>query len=875
MRCIIASVADNSYPWENNCTKSFVLLLKVVVETTERLSAGTFKKCDMHIHSSSCYSRSYGKSEFFNALADSELDVVAVTDHNSVDVQLLSELKNVLAEKNKTLIGGVELNVKLHPDTIEIHKLTPGKGSKGEYFHAIVWFSMENAASMAQVITHLFEECLITEKGELCDNEPAIQMQSPKSFSKMTEGKAIFLEKFQEKAAAIPHFFIPHENKDRSLSDYLPNKYPKNLAFKDRLFYYSSAMAVEGGAKSRKSISANMAKELRTTVAALFFSDALTIKEIGSCFTWIDFDGDLDSLLLAISDPESRIKTSDECPELPQTNTESFLESVSFNTRVDGNTDNEHQITLRFSPGYNGIVGSRGSGKSMLACLLANKGVDTYSQFVNVDSVKFKMRNGVLTSNRPQCLYLGQGELEEIYKSGKYESIPFLGERVSPLKERAEKESEQAANRLNDLLDLAKQLLKAFCAEYQNAPLRINHLDTAIPSGITIEEPSLPEGDEPQVTDAKKSLEDTALELKASLTSLSSIKFKASYPEDNALFEALEAEMRAIQADMQTIIERIGRFSNNLGRIDQSWFSSRKELLSLLSEILKKYNNSSGSTTLTQYQKQTKDAAIFFSDLLSLRMSLKYLDEEAKAAYEKMHEPFEPIKLQNDDELIEIAIYYEDDSSYDDKLEDLLGTSSNKDMQALVEAFLRQTDSASMHKLFDGRKFKSCRQGDLQAHYEKYFDLAKTSICGAGNLKTQVKIAGEPIDSMSPGTKAQALLKLFLSDSIASGQWTYVVIDQPEDNLDVATIKEFLIDRLKQLKLNVQFFVVSHSAPVIVNGDARTIVVCNNDNKEIEYTFGVMNDNSIKQSIADVLDGGERYLKMRLNKYNFQVGDNS
>lgn len=34
-----------------------------------------------------------------------------------------------------------------------------------------------------------------------------------------------------------------------------------------------------------------------------------------------------------------------------------------------------------------------------------------------------------------------------------------------------------------------------------------------------------------------------------------------------------------------------------------------------------------------------------------------------------------------------------------------------------------------------------------------------------------------------------------------------------------------------------------------------------------------MNDVAIKQKIADVLDGGERYLKMRLNKYNFQVGD--
>lgn len=101
----------------------------------------------------------------------------------------------------------------------------------------------------------------------------------------------------------------------------------------------------------------------------------------------------------------------------------------------------------------------------------------------------------------------------------------------------------------------------------------------------------------------------------------------------------------------------------------------------------------------------------------------------------------------------------------------------------------------------------------------------------------------------------------------------YIVLDQPEDNLDVATIKDFLIDRLKKLKLDIQLFVVSHSAPVIVNGDVRNIIVCENDDYSFNYAHGAMNDRAIKQKIADVLDGGERYLKMRLNKYNFQVGD--
>ena len=144
---------------------------------------------------------------------------------------------------------------------------------------------------------------------------------------------------------------------------------------------------------------------------------------------------------------------------------------------------------------------------------------------------------------------------------------------------------------------------------------------------------------------------------------------------------------------------------------------------------------------------------------------------------------------------------------------------------------------------------------------------------GASDLRTVISIGGQPIDTMSPGMKAQALMKLFLDDKVAEGEAMYIVIDQPEDNLDVATIKDFLVERIKSLKLNVQFFVVSHSAPVIVNGDARTVVVCESNDGIIRYSSGPMNDQKIKQKIATVLDGGERYLKMRLNKYNFQVGD--
>lgn len=849
------------------------MLRRVVVETAiERLSRGTFKKCDMHLHSSSCYSRSYSKDAFFKALVDSDLDVAAVTDHNSIDASLLFELESKLAENSKALIGGVELNVKLQEDTIKRHHLTLGKGSKGEYFHAIVWFELKDATAMSEIVDRLFNEDS-RDKGNTDDNDSTHRTMSRKELSALTKGKAIYLEKFQEEAAAIPHFFIPHENKARSLSDYLPNDSPANRDYKDRLFYYSHAMAVEGGEKSRRRISAGIADELRTTVAALLFSDAKTVETIGSRFTWIDFDGDLDSLLLAISDPESRIRTSDKCPEPPQTNTDSFLESVSFNTCVNGDPCAGKTITLLFSPGYNGIVGSRGSGKSLLACLLANRGLDAYSEFVDADSVRFMRHGGIPTHNRPQCLYLGQGELEDIYKGGKYEEIPFLREHISPLKDKAKQESSEAKARLKTLIGLSNKLFEAFCSKYRSGAIRIDHLDTETPSGITLRTPHLPLDDERQIIKAKTSIEG----IKGNLSNIAgvsrSISFSPSYAEDDELFTALETEARAVQGEVLALAAHVERFADALGKVDSAWFARRKELVSLFVKTLDEHNNTSGSTTLSQYQTQTREALSFLEDLLTLRMFFLHLDQEACTAYERVYTPIDPKKLKNGDETIEVSLTYDDSSSYEDKVAELIRSTNIQGTQVLAEAFLKQSDRGRMHKLFNGTKFKSCSNKDLEAHSKKFYELVQSAIRSVGNLETRITINDEPINNMSPGMKAQALLKLFLNDDVTSGAWMYIVLDQPEDNLDVATIKDFLIDRLKQLKLNVQFFVVSHSAPVIVNGDARSIVVCENKNRSIGYTCGAMNDSAVKQSIADVLDGGERYLKMRLNKYNFQVGD--
>ena len=844
----------------------------------DRLQKGTYLKCDMHVHSSSCYSRKYDKKSFFEKLTSSDLDVVAVTDHNIIDLQLLNDLQSEMKAAGKTLLGGVELNVKLNEDTIHHHNLTLAKGAKGKYFHAVVWFDFEQANNMAEIIKKLFIEAIVASDKDLTRAE--LSAMDCKHFSEATEGIAIEFETFRTEASLIPYLFIPHENKgSRNLSDYLPNKHndqplTNNLQYKNKLFYYSDGLAIEGGQKSRKYITKGLAEDINTTVAALYFSDAKKLNEIGSKYTWIDFDRNLDSLMLAISDPESRIRTSDEDPDNPQKNTDSFLESIEFDFKPSINGSAARPQRISFSPGYNGIVGSRGSGKSLLACILAKNGIDNYSKYVNTDSIKFKLHDDNLTANRPDCLYLGQGELEDIYTNGNYEEIPFLKRKLEPIKKDAQNKSATALEKLKDTLDREKETILAFNSKYENGPIKFDYLNHGRPSGIAIEAPEHQNNDFVQIENARTLTKQIVGDLEKASKHATKAKFHSSFPENEDVIIALEKEARELECDIAEATEHAKRFSALLEECNKAWFNKRTIILEQFNNVLAECNRKEDSAGLDNYIKSEKRCQEYCADLLELRMTIEYLDDKAEKYFKEMTKPVEPIPYHHDADEIIVSLTYSEDLSYADIVDGLLktGTTPGK-TQAVIASCLAQPNKLEVHNFYNGTKFRSVNNQNASKHVEKYFELLTDSVSTASNFKTEISINKKALKDMSPGTKAQSLLKLFLNDEICSGKWKYIVLDQPEDNLDVATIKAFLIDRLKKLKTNVQFFVVSHSAPTIINGDARTIIVCNNKDEEITYGFGGMNEASIKQSIADVLDGGERYLKMRLNKYNFSLSD--
>lgn len=79
-----------------------------------------FYKCDLHVHPSSCYSRSYLKEDFIKAIFEFDIEVFSITDHNIIDKSIYDELKS---KTGKLLILGTELNVHLSEEVIKRNNL--------------------------------------------------------------------------------------------------------------------------------------------------------------------------------------------------------------------------------------------------------------------------------------------------------------------------------------------------------------------------------------------------------------------------------------------------------------------------------------------------------------------------------------------------------------------------------------------------------------------------------------------------------------------------------------------------------------------------------------------------------------------------------
>ncbi|MCI8778285.1 MAG: chromosome segregation protein SMC [Bacilli bacterium] len=119
------------------------------------------------------------------------------------------------------------------------------------------------------------------------------------------------------------------------------------------------------------------------------------------------------------------------------------------------------------------------------------------------------------------------------------------------------------------------------------------------------------------------------------------------------------------------------------------------------------------------------------------------------------------------------------------------------------------------------------------------------------------KIIYKSVRDLSLGQKVVAMLSFVLGFSDFSGDYSPLVIDQPEDNLDNQYIYKNLVQKLKEIKSKRQIIIATHNATIVTNAKAEQVIIMESDNiNGWIKTTGYPNEKNIKTHIINYLEGG-------------------
>lgn len=141
---------------------------------------------------------------------------------------------------------------------------------------------------------------------------------------------------------------------------------------------------------------------------------------------------------------------------------------------------------------------------------------------------------------------------------------------------------------------------------------------------------------------------------------------------------------------------------------------------------------------------------------------------------------------------------------------------------------------------------------------------------------------------MTPGKKALVVLKLLIESSKDKYP---ILIDQPEDDLDSRSISNEIVNFLRTKKKERQIILVTHNANIAIKADAEEIIVVNRNGPQAKNTNDIMFEYStgsientftepkatyfldkmgIREHACDLLEGGKEAFENRRNKFNIK-----
>jgi len=140
-----------------------------------------------------------------------------------------------------------------------------------------------------------------------------------------------------------------------------------------------------------------------------------------------------------------------------------------------------------------------------------------------------------------------------------------------------------------------------------------------------------------------------------------------------------------------------------------------------------------------------------------------------------------------------------------------------------------------------------------------------------------IQYDGVAIEQLSPGTRGIVLLLLYLA--VDQHDRRPLIVDQPEENLDPNSVFQELVPHFRSARKRRQVIVVTHNANLVVNTDADQVIIAEskhggkNGLPFIKYKSGSIENIDIRNSVCQLLEGGERAFLERERRYRLRWGE--
>jgi hypothetical protein len=145
------------------------------------------------------------------------------------------------------------------------------------------------------------------------------------------------------------------------------------------------------------------------------------------------------------------------------------------------------------------------------------------------------------------------------------------------------------------------------------------------------------------------------------------------------------------------------------------------------------------------------------------------------------------------------------------------------------------------------------------------------------SLEYTLTYRGTDIRLLSPGARGIVLLLLYLAAD--RNDVRPLLIDQPEENLDNASVYEVLVRYFREAKARRQIIIVTHNPNLVVNTDAEQVVVASavrmpSGFPRFRYEFGPLEAigraPAIRDQVCQILEGGRDAFSKRERRYRIR-----